>query len=201
MVGFRQPLDIQIVVQCRQPFRRTLAGDFRYPSLFRVPVFGSLWILPVALRRLRDCAGPFPTPRLRAAPFAGFPRSYEPVKTPATPPPVLPLSVAPKYLELAPAVSLQVVGKPGRRGQDVVRPVHPFPVFTPQDAHGSPMFPGNPRCLCRALRPRPDLGPSPQRDSGTAPDARTTRAPATIMISRLIHTAEALAVYASCRHC
>jgi hypothetical protein len=45
---------------------------------------------------------------------------------------------------LAPAVSLHVVGKPGRRGQDVGGPVHPFPVFSPKDVHGSPMFPGNP---------------------------------------------------------
>ena len=102
---------------------------------------------------------PFPTPRLRAAPFAGFLRYYEPAKTPVTHLSVLPLSVEPRYLGLAPAVSLHAVGKPGRRGQEVVGPVHPFPVFAPKDAHGSPMFPGNPSvpvpCSQTPAGPRP----------------------------------------------
>ncbi len=51
-------------------------------------------------------------------PGSGRPRSpallryYEPAKTPVTPLPALPLSVGPRYLELAPAISLHVAGKP-----------------------------------------------------------------------------------------
>lgn len=120
---------------------------------------GSLCIRQVSSRQPRDRASPFPTPRLRAAPFAGFLRYYEPAKTPVTLLPVLPLSVEPRYLGVAPAVSFHSVGKPGRRGQDVGGPVHPFPVFIPKDAHGSPMFPGNPSvpvpCSPTPAGPRP----------------------------------------------
>jgi hypothetical protein len=161
VVGFRQPLDIQIVVQCRQPFRRTLPGYLRYPLLFRVHVFGSLRILHVSSQRFRDCAGPFPTPWLRAAPFASFLRYYEPAKTPVTLLPALPLSVAPRYLGLA---SRLRSAPPGNRSGTAWMLITgaSIPVFDPKDANGSPMFPGGtPWCLCRTLRPRPDLGTLP----------------------------------------
>ena len=51
-------------------------------------------------------------------------------------------------------------------------------------------------CLCPALRPRPRLTALPFRQFGVAPAGQTTKA-ATITISRLNHTASALAVYAS----
>jgi hypothetical protein len=51
-------------------------------------------------------------------------------------------------------------------------------------------------CLCPAHRPRSRLTAMPLRQLGVAPAVLTTKA-ATITISRLLHTASALAVYAS----
>ena len=57
--------------------------------------------------------------------------------------------------------------------------------------------PGEPRlCSCPALRPRQDRRIRPLRCVGTAPAVSTTKAPA-FVLSRLNHTASALAVYAS----
>ncbi len=51
-------------------------------------------------------------------------------------------------------------------------------------------------CLCPALRPRQDRHVRPSRHADTAPAMSTTKAP-TNVLSRLHHTASALAVYAS----
>jgi len=57
--------------------------------------------------------------------------------------------------------------------------------------------PGEPRlCSCPALRPRRDRRIWPKRCAGVAPVVSTTKAPA-FVLSRLNHTASALAVYAS----
>ena len=57
--------------------------------------------------------------------------------------------------------------------------------------------PGEPRlCSCPALRPRQDRRIRPLRCVGAAPAVSTTKAPA-FVLSRLNHTASALAVYAS----
>ena len=57
--------------------------------------------------------------------------------------------------------------------------------------------PGEPKvCLCPALRPRRDRRVRPLRHADAAPALTTTKAPA-LQLSRLNHTASALAVYAS----
>jgi len=53
-----------------------------------------------------------------------------------------------------------------------------------------------PLCLCPALRPRQDRRVWPCRHANAAPALTTTKAPA-LQLSRLNHTASALAVYAS----
>jgi len=78
--------------------------------------------------------------------------------------------------------------------------LHPSGVC-PKDACGSPMFPGNPLCSCRALRPRSDLGALPLTALRCGPRRSDSEGSNYIRISRLNHTASALAVYASCRHC
>jgi hypothetical protein len=52
-------------------------------------------------------------------------------------------------------------------------------------------------CLCPALRPRQDRRARPYSVVGAAPALSTAKAPATNILSRLNHTALALAVYAS----
>ncbi len=61
---------------------------------------------------------------------------------------------------------------------------------------GSPTFLGNPLCSCPALRPRQDRRIRPTRCVDAAPAMSTAKAPAW-QLSRLNHTASALAVYAS----
>ncbi len=73
---------------------------------------------------------------------------------------------------------------------------HPLPVSLQWSRSGLPGSWGVLSCLCPALRPRPRLTTMPSRQLGVAPARQTTKA-ATITISRLIHTASALAVYAS----
>ena len=128
----------------RADFPHSVLPITLYPLLFRVHVFGSLRILHVSSQRFRDCAGPFPTPWLRAAPFASFLRYYEPAKTPVTLLPALPLSVAPRYLGLA---SRLRSAPPGNRSGTAWMLITgaSIPVFGPKDANGSPMFQGNPR--------------------------------------------------------
>src|ERR1700730_4080494 len=70
--GLFQRRDIQIVIQCRQPLLWILASNLRYPLLFRAHDFRSLSICHVSHQRFRMLTAPFPTPRLRATPFAGF---------------------------------------------------------------------------------------------------------------------------------
>ena len=60
-----------------------------------------------------------------------------------------------------------------------------------------PSFRVTPVSACPALRPRPRLATMPVRWFGVAPATSTTKAAATIIISRLNHTASTLAVYAS----
>ena len=68
--------------------------------------------------------------------------------------------------------------------------------FVVVETSGSPTFLGNPLCLCPALRPRQDRRTWPIRYADAAPAMSTTKAPA-LQLSRLNHTASALAVYAS----
>jgi len=131
-------------------------GRAHYPSLFRAHVYGSLCILQVSSRRFRDRAGPFPTPRLQAAPFAEFLRYDEPAKTPVTPLPVLPGSVEPNYLELAPAFRSTPSGSPDAVARRFLNRFIPFRCFVPRTPTGLPCSQGTLRCLCPVLRPRPD---------------------------------------------
>lgn len=80
--------------------------------------------------------------------------------------------------------------------------VSPLPLvrLTSMEIVGSPKFPGTPLCIRPALRPRQDLDALPCRRFDAAPGILTAKAPGTIILSRLNHTAFALAVYASCRH-
>lgn len=73
---------------------------------------------------------------------------------------------------------------------------HPAPAFLRWSTSGLPGSWGILSCLCPAHRPRSRLTAMPSRQLDVAPAGRTTKA-ATITISRLIHTALALAVYAS----
>ena len=61
----------------------------------------------------------------------------------------------------------------------------------------SPRFLGHPLRICPALRPRPGCHAKPFRHSSAAPADLTTKAPAIKFLSRLNHTASAVAVYAS----
>jgi len=72
----------------------------------------------------------------------------------------------------------------------------PLPVILRWSSSGLPGSWGVLSCLCPALRPRSRLTTMPSRQLGVAPARQTTKA-ATITFSRLIHTASALAVYAS----
>jgi len=74
------------------------------------------------------------------------------------------------------------------------------PVFGPKDANGSPLFPGNPQVLL-------PCSPTPAGPPRLAFTARWCcsrgsdyESSSHVIISRLNHTASALAVYASCRH-
>ena len=82
-----------------------------------------------------------------------------------------------------------------RVGPGVGHPVAPAGISS-METTGSPTFLGNPMCLCPALRPRRDRRVRPLRHADAAPALTTTKAP-TIPLSRLNHTASALAVYAS----
>ena len=80
-------------------------------------------------------------------------------------------------------------------GPGVDYPVSPAGISS-METTGSPTFLGNPMCLCPALRPRQDRRVRPLRHADAAPALTTTKAPA-LQLSRLNHTASALAVYAS----
>ena len=83
--------------------------------------------------------------------------------------------------------------RPGRlRLSPMANPCH----YCRWNSPGLPGSWGILSCLCPALRPRPRLPALPFRQFGVAPAGQTTKA-ATITISRLNHTASALAVYAS----
>ena len=89
-----------------------------------------------------------------------------------------------------PRLSAAAGGFPG-----VGHPVPPAGKKSVETA-GSPTFLGNPLCSCPALRPRQDRRIRPSRCVGAAPAMSTAKAPAW-QLSRLNHTASALAVYAS----
>ncbi len=80
-------------------------------------------------------------------------------------------------------------------GPGVGHPVAPSGISS-METTGSPTFLGDPLCLCPALRPRQDRRARPLRHANMAPALTTTKAPA-LQLSRLNHTASALAVYAS----
>jgi hypothetical protein len=84
--------------------------------------------------------------------------------------------------------------RPGFYGLD---PMVTRASFYTMEQRGAPRFLGSPSHAFALLkRPRPRRSAMPLRQSGVAPTDRTAKA-ATISISRLIHTASALAVYAS----
>ncbi len=76
-------------------------------------------------------------------------------------------------------------------GPGVYNPVSPAGVSS-METTGSPTFLGNLWCLCPALRPRQDQRVRPLRHANAAPALTTTKAPA-LQLSRLNHTASALA--------
>ena len=74
-----------------------------------------------------------------------------------------------------------------------------LPVPCPKDAFGSPKFPANPSCICPVLRLRPDLHARLSRRFGVVLAQQEGEDPSDSSLSKLNHTAFALAVYASCR--
>ncbi len=137
-------------------------------------------------------------------PSPAFPRYYETATTAVVSRPVLRFfGVGPGGLEFDFAGSLVQDGKsasctPGCSWTGGT----PLPVLGPKGPTALPSSQRTPVCLCRALRLRPSLG----RLAFTAPRCcppgdQTRRASATSKLSELYHTALALAVYASCRHC
>ena len=88
---------------------------------------------------------------------------------------------------------------PLSQGPDVVKPVHPSRHLVPRTRTGLPCSQGTPMCLCPALRPRRTSAPS-LHGASVLPPPRGQRRLRQQSISRLNHTASALAVYASCRH-
>jgi len=73
-----------------------------------------------------------------------------------------------------------------------------LPVSSPKDAFGSPKFPANPSCICPVLRLRPGLYARLSRRFGVVLAQQDGEDPSDAL-SKLNHTAFALAVYASCR--
>jgi len=73
-----------------------------------------------------------------------------------------------------------------------------LPVSCPKDAFGSPKFPANPSCICPVLRLRPGLYARLSRRFGVVLAQQDGEDPSDAL-SKLNHTAFALAVYASCR--
>jgi len=170
-----------------------------YPPLSRVHDFGPLCVHRVSSRRSRNRVCPFPTPRLRAAPFAGFHRYYEQTKTPVGLLRALPLSVEHEYLSRF-LCSLHLAGKSQLGGLVVDNRWRPLRYLS-QDLDGSLMFPGNPIApLPCSLTP---VGPTSLTISGLrcCPRTHNNEGSSNIFISRLYHTASTLAVYASCCHC
>ena len=112
------------------------------------------------------------------------------------------VSVAPQYLRSISSFRSPVRGNRRADARVLFNRSHPllFRCFRPKDAFGSPKFPANPSCICPALRLRPGL--HARLSSGASvlpPHIKTSKAPAIHALSKLNHTAFALAVYASCR--
>jgi hypothetical protein len=74
-----------------------------------------------------------------------------------------------------------------------------LPVPCPKDAFGSPKFPANPSCICPVLRLRPGLHARLSRRFSVVLAQQEGEDPSDTSLSKLNHTAFALAVYASCR--
>ena len=158
-----------------------------------------LSVLASLPRRCFHQAVPFPTPRLPRLGSPAFQQYYETAKTPAAPHPHSVRHVALGYLGLA-SLSLRWTLSHRPPAWMLFRRWHPLRLWS-QGRKRVSHVPREPYCAFALFSdPGRTSAPRPYRRSGAAPAVQTTKAPATGSLSRLHHTALALAVYASCRH-
>jgi len=109
--------------------------------------------------------------------------------------------VAPPYLGLISCIRSTPRGNRRSVAGVLFSRCHPLPAFHPEDALGSPKFPGNPSVpLPCSQTPAEPRCLASLRHLGVAPRMTTRKASAILDLSELNHTASALTVYASCRH-
>jgi hypothetical protein len=171
----------------------TFASPERYLPSLRERAIGVRCLQHVSLRQCCYLVRPFPRPGPRGREFPGFDGTMEHYDFL---PPVSPHSVAfaRRYLGAARGFAL-AARRTGRSASLRLVTRYPRPGKIRGDGRIS-YVPGQPSCLCPVLRPRWTRRIRPFRCAGVAPAMTKTKA-STLDLSRLNHTASALAVYAS----